>query len=221
MGRIWIEERMASPVLISVALTWSGVTGHFRDGWLLAKQNRLNGAMLVDILDDGGGKDGVCCGWFCQMKKAVDMERYREEDAFLRDKLVEDDESKLMWLTILPLKPTFHGPLSVLSWWKAAFVLCGPCCGLATKVAWGASSCSAEFSFGPQLECILFQIYSDNPWMKVPLSTNSLNILWLFTILVHSTMTYSVGTIFDGWVNRVIYSPGPAILLSVAYVSSE
>lgn len=76
---------------------------------------------------------------------AVRGERDWEDDAFLQDDLISDDELLLMLLSLLALQAVFRRRLSVLSWWRGASALREPCGSLATKVAQGTKSCTVAF----------------------------------------------------------------------------
>lgn len=49
------------------------------------------------------------------MCMVVDREQNREDDAFLREDLIDDDAFELMWYIVPPLGPVFTHELSLLS----------------------------------------------------------------------------------------------------------
>lgn len=83
--------------------------------WLFAKQNQQNGALSVDIADDGCENDckAQCCR--CHLGIVVGGDRDLEDGNFLTDNIIDDDEFKLMLSTLLPLHPATQPRLSVLS----------------------------------------------------------------------------------------------------------
>lgn len=113
-GRLAVEEKLASRVLMSFARSSDGMAGYCVVEWLLAKQKQQNGALLIDVADDGGKNDcGARCSW-CQIGMMVGGEQNREEDPFLQNDLIDDDEFELL-LKLLSLRSVFSRWLSALS----------------------------------------------------------------------------------------------------------
>lgn len=77
-------------------------------GWLLAKQNQQNGALWTDVVDNVGEKDcRACCDCGFQIGISVCGKRDEEDNAFFRDDITDNDESKSMLSSLLPLRPVF------------------------------------------------------------------------------------------------------------------
>lgn len=65
--------------------------------WLLAKQKPQNGTAAIDVFDEG--RQNECsppCGCCCQIGIAVCWEQNQEENAFLPDNLIDDEELEPM-----------------------------------------------------------------------------------------------------------------------------
>lgn len=83
-------------------------------GWLFIKQKQRNGALYIDVVDNGGEKD--CrkrCDWWYYIGIAI--EGVREEDTLLGENQTDNDELELLLLTFLPLCSVFPSALSLLS----------------------------------------------------------------------------------------------------------
>lgn len=96
--------------------SWARMSAHCVAGWLLAKKQQ-DGAAWTDVIDGGGENDcGARYGCCYPIGMAVGEEQNREDDVFLLEDLIEDEELNLVLLTSQPLHVGFPHLLSFWSW---------------------------------------------------------------------------------------------------------
>lgn len=124
-------------------------------------------ALSIYVVQGWGWNDcSVCFGSCGQIGVAIGAEQERENNAFLQDDFIGDNEFKLILLTLMPLGPIFLHPLLFSLWGRDASVLRQPVYGLVNEVAWRVRSCTVVLIFDLQNGHILWQIDSDDPPWK-------------------------------------------------------
>lgn len=171
----------------------------------------------LTCITTGGNDYTVHCRFCCQMGFVIGRERDREDDALLRNDLIDDDKFQLMLLTTPPLYPVLLSGLSVLSLWWNISALHRTCWSLANKVARCARSCTVGYFRSPIWTHAVAERmqYSRN---KIPLRIYSPYTLSHCIALFHSASAYSIGVLFGDGVSRIIPESVSAVISSVAYV---
>lgn len=94
-------------------MEWQGVA------WLdgsSPNQYMQKSAFSIDVDDDGGGNYCAArCSCCCKFGTSAGVEGDREKDLLLQNDLIDDNELKLKWLTLLSRHPVFLRWLSFLS----------------------------------------------------------------------------------------------------------
>lgn len=149
-----MEESLASRMLMTVARSPGAMARYCIFGCLYTKQKRQNGALSIEIAEEGVEND-CRAHWSCwrHICIAVGGGGYREDNAFFQDILIDNDDLKVILLT-LPSRPSVF-PRQLLNFLWSSHL----------------KSCSVAFFLDPQYEHILWRIYFDRPSVKISLNT--------------------------------------------------
>lgn len=195
-------------MLIGMAHIRGKMAGHCITEWLFAKCNRQNDASSIDIANNWDENDRRA---FCNCSRYIDRAIRGDQNryVFMPYYLIIDNESQLILLPLLPLRPEFSYRLSVLSLWCSRSELLEWSSNFVNEVALHVRSCTGTY-FLNTTSPIWAQTIAD--WFRkfffeLPVSTYSSHTILHRRTLLHSTSIDFICHSHKGLVNcRIIAS---------------